>query len=260
MGTQYKIVKDNINNGVQVIIETWMMLQNAKELYNALSPIPADKKVPLREVIQGTALALKRSVIDSFPATYPELATNVMNGESSDQASNRIHEAIYTYRSLLTSLKNCRYIVKTTQERASFFSQAQQVVADSAAYIILQFGLWKDDGTVMMAVDKFCEKAGITPDVFYGTLLSEMEEANGEFFVYEQASKMHDTLSSAYPVLLQECEENGWKFDEELCNQLLSGDKSLEEVRQQLVANNPEYEEVDVDVPLKKLVGDMDLN
>lgn len=246
-----KVIPDSNKNAYTLLREVHTLLN--RELVSAewLAPYgsEAKKSYPtLPSYIMAGKVALSKAGLANFNANYPTIKEVIANGETVEDGSKRLHDAIYKLGSANDSLVKFNYLVKLDADREDIRQQLLQSAGDLILFLIVQYELDKSmDGEVKLSVNAFCEKEGVTPAVFYGELLNQLELTGVQVYGYESISKWNEQLLDIDPVFVAECEENNFPLIDDICQLICDGKLSIPEARNQLAAFLKESEEKEVD-------------
>lgn len=255
---KYKVIKDFVPNATQVLMEVCDMINVCTNIVDALVPYKRSEGSLAKFLTQRTN-KLKKLVTSEFESIYSAVSGVLVNGLGDSAPRNRLAQAIYRYRELNKGILECKCVVKSDADSGRYRALASSTVGDLAVYVILQYKLYVDDGTVTMAIEDICNKSNVTPDVFYGTMLALMEESGAKFYVYEEASNLYGAMTYQFEALLNEAEENRWEFTEDMAQSLLDGEISLQECRRKLSVQVEVMEERK-DINFKTLVQNMNIS
>ena len=125
-------------------------------------------------------------------------------------------------------------MVKTNADCAALSEDLRDIYADLTVFIITQFQLHRDDDAVYLSIIEFCNAQKITPTVFYGSLLNDLERVGREIYAWEPSSAYYDSLLLFDPVLVAECEEAMYPLSSAEAEALLEGSLGLAVMRGKL--------------------------
>lgn len=257
-----KVVADKASNADSLLAELLEFLKVSKILAANLDTYKnaANGRTPPRFIVE-TSTALKGAVIKDFGRQFPTIADFESNRTDTISSMQRFDDAVYRFGAVQRKIHDLGYVVKTEEDREKLSFEMRSVVADIIVFLCIQFSLYPEQGeeTIFMSVSKYCEKNGITKDVFYGNLISDLRAVNRSWYSYEPLSPYYTALQEFDETLASECEDALFPLTDDMAARLINGTLDPIVVRTQLVKHQSSTNEVEVKTNPLELISSMKL-
>ena len=254
MPNNFKIVADPIKNSAGLLVELNDIIGRLREMSFYLQPFgnaqKAKYKTLPRFVVESKAELMKFEV-KGFFMNYPVVSEMLTAGTGEDTAIRRLHTALHNLGALNNNLTKLGYMVKRDEDRVKLNRYCNTAIASFCAITIIQFKLHQVHEQVCLSVSEFCDKNGMTPSVFYGSVLTTFEEHGGEFYGYEEPCPWYTDVYATDPSLVGECSDIGFPLTSEMCERICSSDG----MRQSNLIHK-EIEKFSIDAGLHDMVSD----
>lgn len=233
-----KIIEDRMPQAKGVLEETVHLVKELRNVANSLELFTEEMRqeyATLPRYIAATAVALRTADISGFDVNYPCLSSILADGQGDDDGLQRLHDGLYRVGKIHSELSNVKYMVKFDNQRIRLREDAMHAVGDLVIFILTQYNMYgiEDDGCYL-SVNSYCEQQGITPSVFIGELLLDLEWSGCTPYGYESISEYRSALMDFDPGFLSECEEHAFPLTSDICEKILDKKLSLSEAREML--------------------------
>lgn len=224
--------------------EAKAVLHEMLELVNVLldglewvlpSTDPTVKKYggPVKYVVTARS-HLQALKIGNFSRRYPAIASLVGNGDANDNVNWRLEDSIFQIGGFKEKLEKSKYLLKTDADRADARESLSAAIGDLLVFLIIQYNLDRTDGSAYLSVVEHCNAKGITPEVFYGEVLSMLDCAGQAPYGYEVCSKYYEDIQDIDAGFAAECQEAMFPLTEDLCEQLVNKKVAVAVLRDKL--------------------------
>lgn len=233
-----KVLRDTIKNADRALREMEELTLALKTCADWSAPYTGTVRMKYKSApayFVASRKELMGAPISNFHVNYPTLAKMAEDSEASDTSMKRLNSAIYNISLLNEKLKETSYMPKTDVDRAECVRLAKQAMADLVVFTLIQFRVGDTEDGTLMSVQQFCNDRNITPDIYYGTLLTTLDETGCSIYGYEAPSPYYDNLMAIDASLMAECEECDFPLTDELAEQLVNGSLELVEFRGMVV-------------------------
>lgn len=245
MSVNVKIVEDTLADAAKILQELQSLLLEVRECEIALVPFKDSGAKTLPQYVAKTRAMLEKANISKFGIYYPALSAVISNGSFDDEGMHRLHDGVYKLGKFNKKLVASKFVIKTDVERTELQAEAKNIRADFIIFIITQYKLTSTT-TVLMSVKDYCDRQSISPDIYYGELLLQLEETGEQPYGFEQISPYRQELIDIDPVFVSECEDNFFPLTAELSAQIIDGAVNLVEARAILLEHMKQSEETEV--------------
>lgn len=254
-----KVVADNIKEAPALLRELVEFKTVAMKLYYATRPFSSEAPgTKLAKFATETTLEMKRSLVKNFESTFPTISSALING-SVTIAAERLQGAcrIFDLGQRELTKKNC--VLVSDADREIPHIDFGDVVTNLVVFILSQFLSSQDEDTVFLSVMEMCEREGVTPDVYKGSLMDDLEFVGGKWCTYDPVSPLYDVMMESEPEFLAECRDIGYPLTDEVCQQILDGVTPVAMVRGDLNQYMKGIEEVEMEGTMSSFLKGMSL-
>lgn len=256
-----KTIADNLPKADSVLRELLEFEQVAKVLAENAQPYStgAQGRTAPRFVSE-TAVALKQNLVKDFSVSFSHIEEIVVNGQSSINSFGRLNDACYNFNEAQQAIYKANCVLMDDKVRAAITDKLRTVVADLVVFICIQFNLYEKSGdSVMLSVQKHCERVEMSPSELYELLIQDMLDVGRSWYAYEVISPYYVPLMEFDPVFVSECEENFYPLTDEMAERLIHGEIDVAYARGRLAEHMKGQIEREVDVSATNLISRMKL-
>lgn len=258
-----KIKEDILSKASETLMELLAIQDSLVRTRDALRTYEDECKrgqITLPKFLVARRAELTAAAIKSFSMQFPHVTAMISDGRNSDAGMFRLHDGVYKMGQMTQKLQGCQYMVKVDAECLAIRELANKATADFIVFIITQYGLSQTDQHVFLSVSEYCDRAGITPEVFYGSQLNLLESTGETVYGYESISPYRDDLMDIDATFVAECEENNFPLSEDICQDIIAGTLSMVEARGKLQSWMEQLEQHEVkDITLSNMVQRLNL-
>lgn len=256
-----KVIADFSPKAEQILLELITFEAKAKEIESLVAPYAvAGNGRPLPRFVTETSVALRGSLVKNFGRSFQALQDLIENGYGSNAGVGRLHEACYLFNQVQQEIHAANCVLMNDEKRQELQNKMRDVVGDIVVFMAIQYQLYAvHTGNVMLSIQKHCERIKLTPEVFYGVLLQDMEDVERSWYAWEVISSLYGALNDFDPVFVAECEENLYPLSDEMASDILNGVLDVAAARGMLMEHMKTIEVSDVDVTPTSLVSKMKL-
>ncbi len=240
-----KVIADEFHNASATLLELLDFESVALKFYENLLPFSScTERVSLPKYIVNTSTELHKLLITDFGQYFPTIKRLLVDGKGNTEHSFwRIQDACFRFSNIQQAVyeKGCKILDDAIREDLS--EEMSTVVSDLVVFIAIQFGLYTaDQSEVYRSVEEYCDANGVTVDVLYGTLLSDLESVEGSWYAFEPISPCYQDVMRLDPTFLDECEENTYPLTDDVAMKIINGDMTLNAARKLMYSSGSKSE------------------
>ena len=259
-----RVVSDSVRDPEAVLEEMLSAIDTSWALCEACTPIQVwmrtakQRKSPPVYVAE-TGKKMRENFIEDFRTAYPTLSVGIMNGRLGS-TSYRMHDGIYKLGTCLKTIKDCKFMVMSDDQRQVLYDAFRDIVADFTIYTIIAFQLHRaNEDVCTLSVSKACERRKVSPAILYGELLETLKRTGRTYYAYEPLSSVYADMLAVEPAFMAECEEQELPLTEELAQGLLDGETTVPQLMELLQKQNADVVSTEVDVNPISMISRMNL-
>lgn len=250
-----KVIRDLFNDADSMLSELMAFEAVTVELAKNAAPYAIGgngRSMP--RFLAETSTEMRKLLVHNFSLTYPAISAAISNGKLASGSSTRLFDACTTFDAVQRQINDAKCLLKTEADRQTVYDRLCQVVGDLVVFTLIQYQLDLLPEEVTMSVASWCERSGITTDVFYGLLLQDMKTHGQSWYAWEPISPLYEDMIAFDMALVSECEEAFYPLTDETAELLVSGKMSINTLRNQLAAFMSDMEVVETtDSPTEML-------
>lgn len=229
---------DNFPNAEVTLRETITLIRQVQEIEKALRSFQEWKeeeptiKFPI--YMRKSVDALMNAVKADFEMQYPNLQTHFKNGDGDSAASSRLSSAILTISSLMSELKEMRYLIRSDEIREHLKGLAYRSMQHLTLFIYMQYKLERFPIDEYLPLFTYCEKEEMLVEEF----VEEIKELQNSYEaypnIYEIPSEIGDEFLSVESELCIKAEEIRYPLTEAVAAKALASDKDMNALKEDI--------------------------